>query len=145
MSPWPSPFRSLALVRRGPGRRRQPSLSRHPHLNKHLQTSLVENRIDIRYLVSKACLFVSFTTMFAALRPAVARQTAAASRMVAQRRGYAEAVDGALKLSLVVPHQVRPGKSMRKMLRRWSKGKRSIPGATGSIAAWEIAAGRDSC
>lgn len=46
-------------------------------------------------------------TMFSALRSSVARQATSASTISrVAKRGYADAVDGALKLSLVLPHQV---------------------------------------
>ncbi len=43
--------------------------------------------------------------MFSALRPATSRLVARSTAQVS-KRGYADVADGALKLSLVLPHKV---------------------------------------
>ena len=48
--------------------------------------------------------------MFAALRPAASRVVARSA--LAGRRTYADVADGALKLSLVLPHQVSISKTV---------------------------------
>lgn len=76
--------------------------------NSHVDEAVIPKPLLV------ACLryrdYLHITKMFAALRPAASRVVARSA--LAGRRTYADVADGALKLSLVLPHQVSISKAV---------------------------------